>query len=63
MLNQLVRLTADCIRASLAVDVAEDVAEDVALVAAMAQRTSGNSKILSSFSAKSIGLVLFGSSP
>jgi hypothetical protein len=41
MLNELVRLTADCVRKSLAVD----VADDVALVSAIAQRVNPAVKI------------------
>ena len=41
MLNELVRLTADCVENTLAVD----VAEDVALVSAIAQRVNPAVKI------------------
>jgi len=41
MLNELVQLTADCVRKSLAVD----VADDVALVTAIAQRVNPAVKI------------------
>ena len=41
LLNELVRLTADCIKNSLAVD----VAEDVALVSAIAQRVDPAVKV------------------
>ena len=41
MLNELVHLTADCVKKSLAVD----VAEDVALVSAIAQRVNPAVKI------------------
>ena len=41
MLNELVRLTVDCVKDSLVVD----VAEDVALVSAIAQRVNPTVKI------------------